>query len=303
MARALRERHGCGRSCSGDPAKRELAEAVVAAAGGAALLSPPTTIADLVALARGAAMMVSGDTGPTHIAAAVGTPLVGISARRGPSATGRGGRRHPVSRDAICANATTCAAAGASMCLLDIEDGRSARRGRAPARGRARLVFDLARAAAHARSGLVFGAAAFWFAQPTLGSIALGAAIAAVGEALRIWAAGHLNKSREVTASGPYRWFAHPLYVGSSIMGVGLAVASASVVAAVLIAVYLVMTSTAAIRTEEAYLRGRFGDAYDATTAGDAPAAARRFSFAQRDREPRVSRHRRIRGRCVAARA
>ena len=52
-------------------------------------LSPPTTIADLVALARGAALMVSGDTGPTHIAAAVGTPLVGIfgptrPARNGP---------------------------------------------------------------------------------------------------------------------------------------------------------------------------------------------------------------------------
>ncbi len=52
---------------------------------------------------------------------------------------------------------------------------------------------------------------------------------AIAGEALRIWAAGHLNKSREVTSSGPYRWFAHPLYVGSSIMGVGLAVASGSV--------------------------------------------------------------------------
>ena len=34
------------------------------------MLSPQTTIADLVALARGAALMVSGDTGPTHIAAA-----------------------------------------------------------------------------------------------------------------------------------------------------------------------------------------------------------------------------------------
>ncbi len=52
-----------------------------------------------------------------------------------------------------------------------------------------------------------------------------------------IWAAGHLNKSREVTASGPYRWVAHPLYVGSSIMGVGLAIASGSLIVAVVIAV------------------------------------------------------------------
>jgi hypothetical protein len=139
-------------------------------------------------------------------------------------------------------------------------------------------VFDLL-ARLRTRLGLVFGAAAFWFAQPTLGSIALGAAIAAAGEALRIWAAGHLHKSREVTASGPYRWFSHPLYVGSSVLGVGLAVASASAVAAVLIAVYLSTTIAAAIRTEEAYLRGRFGDTYRQYKAGRAPAAARRFTF------------------------
>ena len=65
-------------------------------------------------------------------------------------------------------------------------------------------------------------------------SLLAGSAVAVLGEALRIWAAGHLNKSREVTSSGPYRWFAHPLYVGSSIMGVGLAIASGSLAVAAL---------------------------------------------------------------------
>ena len=74
------------------PGERELAEEVVAAAGGAALLSPQTSIADLVALARGAAVMVSGDTGPTHIAAAVGTPIVGIY---GPTRPERNGPWRP----------------------------------------------------------------------------------------------------------------------------------------------------------------------------------------------------------------
>ena len=64
--------------------------------------------------------------------------------------------------------------------------------------------------------GFVCGALVLWLAQPTAGSLLAGGAVAVVGEALRIWAAGHLNKSREVTSSGPYRWFAHPLYVGSS---------------------------------------------------------------------------------------
>jgi hypothetical protein len=129
------------------------------------------------------------------------------------------------------------------------------------------------------RLGLVFGVAAFWLAQPTPRSIAIGAAIAALGEALRIWAAGHLHKSSEVTASGPYRWTSHPLYVGSSVLGIGLAVASASLAVTLLIALYLGATIAAAVRTEEAFLRGRFGGAYQQYKAGHAPAAARRFSF------------------------
>ena len=132
--------------------------------------------------------------------------------------------------------------------------------------------------------GFVFGTLVLWLAEPTSATIARGAAIAGGGEALRIWAAGHLNKSREVTSSGPYRWLAHPLYVGSAIMGAGLAVASGSVVAAVLIAAYLGATLTAAVKSEEAFLRRTFGDGYDryrrAGAAGivDEP---RRFSLAQ----------------------
>ena len=87
--------------------------------------------------------------------------------------------------------------------------------------------------------GFVFGALVLRLAEPTARSLTLGGLIAALGEALRIWAAGHLNKSREVTMSGPYRWLAHPLYVGSSIMGAGLAIASANVGAAVLVTIYL----------------------------------------------------------------
>ena len=60
------------------PGEQELAHAVSAASGGAAQPSPPTTIRDLVGIARHANMMISGDTGPLHIAGAVGTPLVAL---------------------------------------------------------------------------------------------------------------------------------------------------------------------------------------------------------------------------------
>jgi hypothetical protein len=129
--------------------------------------------------------------------------------------------------------------------------------------------------------GFVFAAVVFWLAQPSAATLLPGAAMAFAGEALRIWAAGHLYKSREVTASGPYRWFGHPLYVGSSAIGGGIALASGSVVAAVLIGAYLAATLTAAIRTEEAFLRRTFGEVYDRYRRSGTVDVRRRFSLAQ----------------------
>jgi protein-S-isoprenylcysteine O-methyltransferase Ste14 len=138
--------------------------------------------------------------------------------------------------------------------------------------------------------GFVFGVVAIVLARPTMRSIALGAAVGLVGEAIRVWAAGHLEKSREVTSSGPYRFTRHPLYLGSSIMALGLAVGVNSWIVAALIAVHMAVTITAAIRTEEAFLRERFGDQYDAYAAARAPAMERRFSLerAWRNREYRA---------------
>jgi lipopolysaccharide heptosyltransferase I len=60
------------------PGEQELAHEVVATSSGAAEISPPTTITDLVGVARNARLMISGDTGPLHIAAAVNTPIVAL---------------------------------------------------------------------------------------------------------------------------------------------------------------------------------------------------------------------------------
>ena len=145
---------------------------------------------------------------------------------------------------------------------------------------------DLTRGLARLRVplGFAFAIGVLGLAQPTPPSLLWGTVVASLGEALRIWAAGHLNKSREVTASGPYRWIGHPLYAGSSIMGVGLAIAAHSPLVAVLIVLYLVTTITAAIRSEEAFLRRTFGDDYDRYRRGvvhDDEALSRRFSMAR----------------------
>jgi protein-S-isoprenylcysteine O-methyltransferase Ste14 len=153
-------------------------------------------------------------------------------------------------------------------------------------------VVDAAAALARWRVPLGYALAvlAFWLAEPTGRSLAIGGAIAIAGEALRIWAAGHLEKGREVTTSGPYAFTRHPLYVGSSIMGAGFAVASHSVVVAAMVSLYLVVTITAAVRSEEAHLTGKFGERYPAYRQGARAPDARRFSLARamRNREYRA---------------
>ena len=136
-----------------------------------------------------------------------------------------------------------------------------------------------------ASAGLVL-----WLARPTAGSLQVGLPIAVIGQALRIWAAGHLEKSREVTTSGPYRFTRHPLYLGSSLMGLGLAIAARHWLVGVLIAAYLGLTLWTAIRTEEAWLRATFGDTYDRYAQGAMPGVSRRFTIerALRNKEYRA---------------
>jgi protein-S-isoprenylcysteine O-methyltransferase Ste14 len=138
--------------------------------------------------------------------------------------------------------------------------------------------------------GFVTALATIVLAHPTWAAWLIGLVVALAGEAVRIWAAGHLEKGREVTRSGPYRWTRHPLYVGSAIVALGIVVASRSAIVAALVLVYMAATLTAAIRTEEAFLRGAFGDDYDRYRDSRAEPMRRAFSIARavRNREYRA---------------
>src|SRR5215204_5966596 len=118
---------------------------------------------------------------------------------------------------------------------------------------------------ARRRVTLGFPAAVVMFviARPTRESVWAGLLIAGIGEALRIWAAGHLEKGREVTRSGPYRFFGHPLYAGSMVIAIGVALAARGAFPALLAGLYMGVTVAAAIQVEEAQLRDVFGTAYD----------------------------------------
>jgi protein-S-isoprenylcysteine O-methyltransferase Ste14 len=138
--------------------------------------------------------------------------------------------------------------------------------------------------------GFVVAVAALMMARPTWTTWSAGLAVACVGEALRIWAAGHLEKGREVTRSGPYRWTRHPLYAGSAIIAAGVVIAAWSVAVALVGAVYIGVTIPMAIYAEEAFLRRTFGATYDLYRRDEAPPMLRRFSLehARRNREHRA---------------
>lgn len=94
LARALHRRHEQPTVLVwGGGEERALAERIAADAFGTALLAPETSLQDLGELCRLARLFISGDTGPLHLAAAVGTPCVGLfgpvpASRNGPYGPG-----------------------------------------------------------------------------------------------------------------------------------------------------------------------------------------------------------------------
>jgi lipopolysaccharide heptosyltransferase I len=112
LAAALFQRSGIRSLVTWGPSERDLANAVVSSSAGAASLAPPTSVSDLAVLMREAALVVSGDTGPLHIAAAMSTPLVGLY---GPTWPERNGPWHP--RDVVISRAQTCVCHHKRQCL------------------------------------------------------------------------------------------------------------------------------------------------------------------------------------------
>jgi ADP-heptose:LPS heptosyltransferase len=112
LAASLRDRLGLPSLVAWGPSERALADAVASASSGAASVAPATSVSDLAVLTRDAALVVSGDTGPLHIAAAMGTPVVGLY---GPTWPERNGPWDP--RDVVISRAAVCVCHHKRQCL------------------------------------------------------------------------------------------------------------------------------------------------------------------------------------------
>lgn len=114
------------------------------------------------------------------------------------------------------------------------------------------------------------GALALGLARPTPASLLAGLPLALAGEAVRVWAAGHIEKTRRLATGGPYAHSRNPLYLGSVLIALGVAAASASPWAALATAGYLLAFYPAVMREEAGFLRERFASEY-AEWAGAVP--------------------------------
>jgi lipopolysaccharide heptosyltransferase I len=103
LADDLYEQHGLVSFVTYGPGEEELARRVVTSARSGAAEMIASTLKQLVALARRAALFVGGDTGPLHLAAAAGAPIVGLY---GPTSPVRNGPFNPqdisLGRDIEC---------------------------------------------------------------------------------------------------------------------------------------------------------------------------------------------------------
>lgn len=106
-------------------------------------------------------------------------------------------------------------------------------------------------------------ALAFW-ARPDLEMLVAGVILAAVAEAWRIWAAGTIHKTEELTTGGPYAHVRHPLYVGSFVHSLAYCFMSGHWQSFLWVPPLFSLVYGAAVFTEEAMLNKIFGEQYAA---------------------------------------
>ena len=100
------------------------------------------------------------------------------------------------------------------------------------------------------------------FSRPTAEWFLLGLLVAAFGEGIRIWSAGTIHKTEELTTGGPYAWVRHPLYVGSFFLALGDCIMAGRWEAYLVGMPIFLAVHLAAVTTEERALINIYGERY-----------------------------------------
>jgi len=90
----------------------------------------------------------------------------------------------------------------------------------------------------------------------------VGIGLAVLGVLIRGLAAGYLHKNQELATDGIYALARHPLYLGSSLIALGLLLVIRDPVVAAAVVVVMVVTYLPTIASEEAKMAQRFPEAW-----------------------------------------
>lgn len=109
-------------------------------------------------------------------------------------------------------------------------------------------------------SGFLIVLAFALFSQPTAQSLRIGLPVALAGLTLRAWAAGCLAKNQRLAVGGPYAYTRNPLYLGTLIVAVGLAIAAQSIGFGILFTAVFLLVYLPVIQNEQQHLHSLFPD-------------------------------------------
>lgn len=110
--------------------------------------------------------------------------------------------------------------------------------------------------------GFLAGIVYIFAAKPQAATLAIGSGVALLGLATRAWAAGCLEKNQNLAMRGPYALTRNPLYLGSFILALGFAIASANMVLGAGLMVVFLLVYWPVILREEAFLKEKFRATY-----------------------------------------
>ncbi len=102
----------------------------------------------------------------------------------------------------------------------------------------------------------------FIAAKPSLSSLVSGLLISLVGLAIRAWASGYLKKNQELTVTGPYAYTRNPLYFGTFILALGVALSTNTWWFAVVFAGLYLLIYVPVMQAEAETLNKLFPDEY-----------------------------------------
>ena len=112
-------------------------------------------------------------------------------------------------------------------------------------------------------AGFVLAPLLFISARPTAASLAAGAFVALIGLAIRAWASGHLRKMEELTTTGPYAHTRNPLYLGTFLLGAGVAIGGGVLWFVALFAAFYLVIYVPVMMAEAETMRELFSAEYE----------------------------------------